>query len=304
MHNFIKIVLFATLFFLLPGRAFAGWSEWHVADTFIGNTNDIGTWANVTYSAGWNDAFWMRNTTAFGNPAPEKWAKGFGFSIPEMIGKNISEVEVRVRYRRLYATSPTTNIELYVLKTNDNLTTALNASTTKMSQLVTNTAFTTTTFFWRDTGTNPWVSDYFPFYDPNQLWVVLTAQLNSSSGSSNFLDVSGLDIRFLTTDTNASETIPQNPTQLQVSIENLQDTLKSRAPFAYFYAVTEIDFSNISESDITFDFPVPYPTGTVHYYITISNELKDILAVVRTVTGIAIIGAVVLYFLGLGDRIV
>jgi len=289
---------------VVPQSSFAGWTDWYVPTQYAGYTGDYGTWTNPTNATSWDDAFYMTNDTAFGNPAPQKWLKGFGVYAPELIGKTFSQVEVRVRLRRRFNTTPTTSFEVYVLKSNDDLTTALNASTTDFSDTINFQSFTTKTYFWRDTATNPWVTEYFPVYDPQQLWIVLASQLNASSGSSNFLDVAGIDIRFYAGDTTASETIPQNPSELQISIENLQDTLKVKAPFAYFYAVSDFDFDTITEQELTFDFPVPFPTGTVHFYATLPQQLKDSLGIIRTITGVGIMGSVVFYLFSLGNRVI
>jgi len=280
------------------------WSPWMIPTQFEGNSNDYGSWVDSINVATLNDTAWMRNTTSFGNPAPEKWCKGFGFYMPEYVGVEISEIEARIRYRRLYNTNPKTNFEIYVVKDNQGLANALNAPVTLYTDLIDFQAFRTETFYWRDNTTQFWVAEYFPFYYPDSLNLVMCVQLASSTGSSNFFDVSQVELRILTDATDATNQIPTKPTQLQLSIENLQDTIKVRAPFAYFYAVTDIDFGEVTQEALILDFPVPYPNGVVHYYATIPQSVQDSLAFIRTLTGVAIVGSIVIYLISLGNRII
>jgi len=302
---FIVFASFTLARMVVPQQAQAlAWSDWYIPSQFEGNVNDSGTWADPINVSVAGDALFMRNTTSFGNPAPQKWAKGFGFYIPEMLGRQVVEIEVRARTKRLYNVAPTTSMEVFITKTNEDLTTALNAPTTDFTETINQTTYQDELFFWRDNGTSTWVSDYIPNFNDYGFWVVLTSQLNSSTGSSNFLDISYLEIRFRYNETDASSQIPQSPTRVQLAIENFQDTVKVRAPFAYFYAVTDIDFSEITPDDFSFTIPLPFPTGTINYVATLPPSMSDVMEGIRTLTGIGMIGGLIIYLISLGNRII
>lgn len=307
------IFFLATLLFLsLPARIYA-WSEWYVPNRFAGMFYDSSVppgnnWSNVTNLAILTDLQYATVNAEFSNPslgcnqAPCTWYQSFGFSAPELVGNTITKIELDVRMRRRYNVSPTETVWAYIVSPDGDVITALNATKGDF-YTIPGTGWSTFTFKWEDDAPpDDRVSKYLTYFDDYNFTVVLGVSKNGTSGSTNFVDISQMQIRFETTETALSALLPADISKVDIAIENLQDTLNAKAPFAYFNAITGLDFSPVATETAQFTFPVPYPSGTVYYPMVVPQEMYDILSGIRWLIRLAIIGTIILYFMRLSDR--
>lgn len=296
------IILSTVLFFSLSGNLKA-WSQNYVPTRFSGMFYEGTNWSNVTNLATLTDTEYATVNVQFGNPAPQIWYKSFGFSFPELVGNRATKVEVYIRARRRYNVSPTETIYAYIVDPDGDVVTALNATDGTFYHVPDSLGWKEYKFEWKDEESpNDRVSKYLDYMDDYNFTVVLGVTKNGTSGSTNFIDISQMWIRFETTETGLSELLPADITKVDIAVEQLQDTLAARVPFAYFNAITGLNFDNVSTESAEFVFPVPYPEGTVYYPMTIPEEMSDILSGIRWLIRIAIIGTIILYFMRLSDR--
>lgn len=304
----LVVITACIIFFSLPEKVSA-WSQYYVPTRFAGMFYDSpgNNWSNVTNVATLTDNEYATVNVQFGNPAPQIWYQSFGFSAPDIVGDTITKIEVDMRVRRRYNVSPSETVYVYIVKPDGDVVNALNATDGTFYHVITDTSFKDKTFEWKDQASpDDRVSQYLPYFDDYDFTVVVGVTKNAASGSTNFIDISQMKIRFENTESDISHLVPVDVSKIDLAVEQLEDTISSRAPFAYFQAVTSLDFSPVASSSPEFYLPVPYPDeygGTVNYPMNIPEEMLDILQPLRWITGIAIIGLLVLYLSQLGNRV-
>lgn len=238
--------------------------------------------------------------------APCIWYQSFGFNTPEIIGDTITKIEVDMRVRRRYNVTPSETVYMYIVKPDGDVVTALNATDGTFYHVITDTSFKDKTFEWKDQAPpDDRVTQYLTYFDDYDFTVVVGVTKNGTTGSTNFIDISQMKIRFETTESDISKLLPVDVTKVDLAVEQLKDTLAVKAPFAYFYAVTDLDFSPVASESPSFYIPVPYPDeygGTVNYPMIIPPDMYDILEPLRWATGIAVIGLFILYLSHLSER--
>lgn len=298
----IAFFIATSLFFAIPGNSWA-WTEYFEPTRFDGMFYNSPQWTNEVATATWTDDQYATVDVQFGNPAPQVHRHSFGFSFPQYVGNSVNKIEVDVRLRRRYNVSPGETIEAYIVDPDGDIITALNATQGEFAFGTGATGWHWETFKWEDQAA-PFdrVSQYFPYIDDYNFTLVLGVSKNGTSGSTNFVDISQIKLRFETAETALSELLPVDISKIDLAVLNLQDTLNARAPFAYFNAITGLDFSDVNQTTPTFYFPVPYPSGTVNYAMEIPAGMDGILSTLRTLTGVGIIGALILYLMRLSDR--
>lgn len=302
-----KTIIALLLFFSLPGIVNA-WSEDYYPNRFAGMYyNQPGNnWSGVVNVATPTDNEYATINVQFGNPAPQVWRNSYGFSFPELIGNTASKVEVYVRARRRYNVSPGESLEAYIVDPDGDIVGALNATDGTFVHNINDTNWKEYRFEWKDEAP-PYdrVSQYLDYLDDYNFTVVFGAYKNGTSGSTNFMDISQVWIRFETEETDISKYLPVDISKVDLAVEQFKDTFQSRAPFAYIYPVFDLDFSPVASSSPDLYFPVPYPDewgGTVNYALVFPQAIYDFLSPLRWITGVALIGLFILYLSRLGER--
>lgn len=290
------------MFLSIKGKVHAAWSEWYVPTRFSGMTYESAQYTNITNIATQDNNAWSRVDVQFGSPAPQTFRHSLGFSNYLEANKTITDVEVKFSARRLYSVSPSETIEMYINKSDATIASALNATESAYYFTPLTTSFVEHTFYWRNGTNDTTVSDYFDNFDPYNFTLSIGLYKNSSSGSTNFVDIGYLAIRFNTTDNTVSNTIA-NPTTTYLAYEGLKETAALKAPFAYFNAVGDLDFSAIETEDFTINMPVILNGSVTYYPATLPEEMVDALEVLRNLVGIGITGFMIIYFINTGNRI-
>lgn len=291
------------LFFSLSGKIYAGWSEWYTPTRFEGMTYSDTNYTNITNLADTDNNAYATIDVQFGSPAPQIFRKSLGFSNYLEVNKAIKEVEVKFSVRRRYSVTPYETLEMYLIKEDQGtVATALNATTSLYYESITNTSFQEKTYYWRDTEGDTDVSNYFGDFDPYNFTIAIGAYKNNTSGSTNFVDIGYLQIRFYTEDTTTSNTVA-NPTRTYIAYENLKTSIEQKAPFAYFAAVGSLDFSNVETEDFTINFPVIINGSPTFYPATLPEGAVTALETIRTLIGVAITGFIIIYLITTGNKI-
>jgi hypothetical protein len=304
MKKLATIILFI-VFFLSYRKEVQAWSDWYRPVRFAGMFYDSpgNNWSNTVQMASPNSSAYATVDVQFGNPAPQIWYQSFGFDMDDSIGKKVTKIELEIVMRRRYNVTPSETVWAYIVSPDGDVITALNATNGVFYKSGLNTSFATQKFTWNDDAIpNDRVSKYLDSLDDYYFTVVIGVSKNSTSGSTNFVDMYDMRIRFEDTATWLSDMLPADVTKVDLAIDELQETLDSRAPFAYFNAVTGLDFTPVASQSLQLSLPVPYPSGLVIYPIIIPQRMTDILSTFRYISGIAIIGLVIVYLMRLSDR--
>jgi len=306
MHKTITIIvllLVAVFFVKSPVHAITT-TDWKVPNRFAGMNYPGTNWSNITNIAGVDDTNFASVDVQFGNPAPQIWYQSLGFDFGEVANYTVSKVEVDVRVKKRYNVSPNESLTFYLVAPDGDVVSALNpppGSVYVIGSMA--TFFNTYHLVWQDTEEYPRVSQYFQYFKPSDFTIVIGAVKDSTSGSTNFIDLTQMKMRLTYSANDITAEIP-NISRTWLATENLKAALMTKAPFGYIAPVLNLQLSEQTDQGFTISIPIVLPEsvgGTQIYSATLENTAA--FNGIKTVLSIAMTGAFVFYLLRLMGRV-
>lgn len=296
----------ALLIFCVAGKAQASTTtDWKVPNRFAGMYYPGTNWSNITNIAGSDSSAFSTVDVQFGNPAPQTWYQSLGFDFSEVTNYTVEKIEVKVRAKKRYTVSPTESITFWLSKEEQgSVSTALNPPTGSVYVISSfATFFNQYNLFWQDAENYPWVTEYFQYFKPTNFTLIIGAQKDSTSGSTNFLDMYDLQMRLTYKANDITAEVP-NISKTWLATQNLQESLMNKAPFGYIMPIMNLQFAQQSDQGFTISIPVVLPAavgGTQTYSATLANTAA--FDGIKTILGLSMTGAFVFYLLRLMGRV-